>query len=98
MRSVVFHPAASAELEDAIEYYDSKRRGLGSSLRSEVESATDMLQIHPEIAAEYKTTGLRRYVLRRFPYVLFYLVLPDSIWIVTVAHGRREPGYWKDRV
>ena len=35
--------------------------------------------------------------LERFPYLIFFLELPDCIWLAAVAHGAREPDYWKHR-
>jgi len=40
----------------------------------------------------------RRVVLHRFPYLLFYEQRPDAVEFVAVAHVRRQPGYWLDRV
>ena len=42
--------------------------------------------------------AVRRKVLRRFPYSVAWLVEPTGIVIVAVAHGKRRPGYWLDRV
>jgi len=33
-----------------------------------------------------------------FPYTVFVAVLDDEVVIVAVAHQRREPGYWAERV
>jgi len=40
----------------------------------------------------------RRFLLRRFPYSVIYRVEPSRIVIVAIAHGRRRPGYWKERL
>lgn len=42
--------------------------------------------------------GLRQVRLRQFPYRLVYMVVSDEIVIVAVAHERRRPGYWQDRL
>jgi len=42
-------------------------------------------------------TGTRRYVLPEFPYSVVYLV-EDVISIVAVAHDKRRPGYWRERL
>jgi toxin ParE1/3/4 len=42
--------------------------------------------------------GVRRIRLKQFPFSLLYLDRPDYIWVVAVAHGRRKPGYWRDRI
>ena len=39
----------------------------------------------------------RRYVLRRFPFVLFFVIEGTTIRIVAVAHAKRGPGYWLGR-
>ena len=40
----------------------------------------------------------RRFLLRRFPFILIYRELtPGEIQIVAVAHTARKPGYWKRR-
>ena len=45
-------------------------------------------EFHPE--AEH--------VLRRFPFSVVYAVVADLVYIVAVAHGSREPGYWRLRI
>jgi hypothetical protein len=37
--------------------------------------------------------GIRRRAVRRFPYHVIYLGLPDRLLILAVAHDRRRPGY-----
>jgi toxin ParE1/3/4 len=41
---------------------------------------------------------LRKCFVRRFPYTIFYLELAEQIWIAAVAHQRRRPGYWRNRM
>jgi plasmid stabilization system protein ParE len=42
--------------------------------------------------------GTRKFVLQRFPFNVFYRSGEAEIIIVAVAHHRRRPGYWSDRV
>jgi plasmid stabilization system protein ParE len=46
-------------------------------------------QIRPDI---------RTIRIKRYPYSLIYLIHPDSIIIVAVAHSKRRPGYWSRRL
>jgi hypothetical protein len=39
----------------------------------------------------------RKVRLRRFPYLIYYVELDDSLWIAAVAHQKRRPGYWSHR-
>ncbi len=51
----------------------------------------------PRAVPSYPKT-LRRRILRRFPFGFLYAIEPERIVIVAVAHLKRRPGYWKDRV
>jgi hypothetical protein len=36
--------------------------------------------------------------LRRFPYGLFYRILPDALVVLACFHARRDPRRWQERV
>ena len=97
MKPVIFHPDAEAELRAAVAYYEQQRAGLGRDLRSEVERTIRRIQQQPQLFPQHNESGIRKYVIRRFPYTIFYLELDESIWIAAVAHQRRRPGYWASR-
>ncbi len=94
---VEFHPAASREKDDAFNWYDERSRQTAEAFAAALENARTSIQASPESWAEY-LHGTRRYLLRRFPYVIVYRVSDRRIEILAVAHGRREPGYWADRL
>jgi toxin ParE1/3/4 len=41
---------------------------------------------------------VRRRAVTRFPYHVVYMEMPTRIRILAIAHDRRKPGYWKDRM
>lgn len=97
MKPVIFHGEAEAEFRAAISYYDEQRAGLGAEFREEIEHAVGQIVGMPGLFSPYGEEGVRKYVVRRFPYSVFYLELEDMIWIVAVAHQRRHPRYWVHR-
>jgi toxin ParE1/3/4 len=42
--------------------------------------------------------GVKRVFMKRFPYSVYFIELPTRIRIRAVAHARRKPFYWKDRI
>jgi hypothetical protein len=42
--------------------------------------------------------GVKRLLLKRFPYDIVVRELPEEIIVVAVAHQSRRPGYWQDRL
>ena len=92
-----FHEAAQEELTEAVAYYDTRAAGLGDRFLAEVKAATQYIDLHPEIAPVIDL-GVRAKVLDRFPYSLMYVLDPDEVFIVAIAHHSRRPGYWADRL
>ena len=91
-----FHPEAELELIEAAVYYDNQVPGLGERFESEIRHATDLLLDQPEIGSP-ADPDLRRFILTRFPFTLYYSVAADVLCIEAVAHQSRRPGYWKSR-
>jgi len=94
---VKFDPLAQREYDDAIEYYEVQEEGLGEKFRAAVSAAIAILERYPDIGEEVRP-GIRKMLLRRFPYKLLYSVIDDEVYIIAVAHGHREPDYWVRRV
>ncbi len=97
MKPVIIHSEAIEELDGAVVYYEDQKVGLGLDFLIEVEQALDKIQQNPNLGAVYKLTGLRRYVIQRFPFLVFYAELEDCIWVAAIAHGKRRPDYWRQR-
>lgn len=90
-----FHPEAEVELYEAAAYYEASVPGLGERFGDEVERVINLLLDHPEMGA--RSDGLRHFVLRTFPFSVVYAITHDLVYIVAIAHGSREPEYWKHR-
>ena len=97
MKAVVIHSAARAELDDAMEFYENRAQGLGLDLQARIEHAVAEIRRTPETWPVHKGGGFRKYFTERFPFTVFYMILPECIWIVAIAHGRRRPDYWSKR-
>jgi toxin ParE1/3/4 len=97
VKPALFHAEATAELDEAITYYEQRELGLGLDFLSVVMESVLRIRRFPKLGARYKNTRMRHTVVRRFPYVLFYREYADVIWIAAVAHGKRRPDYWRRR-
>ena len=91
-----FHPEAAMELIEAAAHYELQVPGLGERFEAEVRHATDVLLEHPDIGSP-ANADLRRFVLYRFPFTLYYSATSDVLRIEVVAHQSRRPGYWRSR-
>ena len=97
LKPVVIHTSAKADLDEAMEFYESRERGLGLALQANIEEAITLIQKNPEAWPPHKRSGFRKHLIQRFPFVIFYMELPDRIWVAAIAHGSRRPAYWSRR-
>ena len=97
MTQAIFHPVARRELEEAIDYYNAERQGLGREFREEVQRVIDLLTRFSRLGQPVRGS-VRQMMLSRFPYHIYYRFLEsDNLRILAVAHDRRRPEYWVGR-
>jgi plasmid stabilization system protein ParE len=94
---VTFVTAAESELRDIALRYEQESASLSEHFESEVRRGVDFIAANPEAAPRIRNE-VRRKVLRRFPFSVFYAIEPDRIRILAVAHHHRRPGYWSVRL
>jgi toxin ParE1/3/4 len=94
----LFHPEARLELLNAIEYYRERSPELARDFYEEVNAAISDLLEFPESSPVVHPIGVRRRVMQRFPYNVLYTVDPDVLFIVAIAHQKRRPEYWLQRL
>lgn len=102
MARLRFHPAARAELIEAIVHVEAHRPGHGEALGAEVEELIERMIELPESGAPLSgyppERDVRAFRLRKFPYSLILVVVHGERMVYAVAHQRRRPGYWASRL
>ena len=87
MRKVTLHEEADAEVNEAAKYYEEREPGLGLLFLAAVEEAVEKVLANPE-AFQLVGDEIRRKIIGRFPYSLLYVIEPDRIRVIAVAHQR----------
>jgi plasmid stabilization system protein ParE len=83
-------------MNEAADDYDEARPGLGDDFLEGVERAISIIVDAPH---RWPRVDRRhhRFVLRRFPYSIFYRFNETEVIVVAVAHHRQRPRYWSGR-
>ena len=97
MKPIRVHPEAQLEAEAAIEWYGQRSPHAAGRLVAELRSALESIQEAPRRFPKFAFDA-RRKLLGRFPYVIVFRETKVEIEIIAVAHGRRRPGYWRERL
>lgn len=102
MRRVRIHAAASEEAAEAAAWYEKERPGLGAEFEQAIEAALDLLEeeIVPLVSVPgvAGTRGVKRLLLRRFPYAVIVREAATEVVVIAFAHAARRPGYWRSRL
>ena len=101
MASYGFHPEAAEEYLAATQYYIEHASALiATAFVAEVEAAIHTLRTHPTRWSVIEDPQIRRYLMTRFPYSIYYRweTENDRVSIYAVMHTSREPGYWRERL
>jgi plasmid stabilization system protein ParE len=86
-----FSARALREIGEAQEWYELQSPGLGEEFISAMELQLKRLEQAPLLYAEV-IPGVRRALLPRFPYGMFYAVQENLIQVLAVLHDARNPG------
>lgn len=94
---LVITPETEADILMAFTWYEQKRTGLGHDFLLQMDAGFRSLERNPLIHSE-KYASVRCYLIRRFPYKVFYRIETGKIIILGVISGRRNPEWIKQRV
>ncbi|MCC6358751.1 MAG: type II toxin-antitoxin system RelE/ParE family toxin [Phycisphaerales bacterium] len=83
-------PAAAFDIADATTAYEATRPGLGREFLHELRRARVQIERFPA-GSQQVLPGVRRCLIRRFPFGVFYRPLPDRIEIVAVLPTQADP-------
>ena len=87
---ISYKPLARAESADAYDWYAQPTIKMGAGFRTDIRRTESFLKTNPTIYA--KVDGnIRRAVLSKFPYSLFYTIDGDTVTVLSCFHQNREP-------
>ncbi len=93
---IFLKPEADAELAEAYTWYEEQSLGLGKAFLVCVEACLQKIQANPKLFPIVHRE-VRRALLQRFPYSVFYVKEKAIIYVVAIFHERRNPNHWKGR-
>ena len=96
-KKVEIHEEAALEYEAALEWYLDRSLLAASKFVDALSHGMDMIVDAPH-RWPAGSHGARRFLLQRFPFAIVYRELPAAIQVLAIAHARRKPGYWKQRL
>jgi len=96
MRTVIFRPQARREFDEAGDWYEKERLGLGMEFLAEIQLLIQRIASTPE-QFPMLHRDVRKAVARRFPYCIYFRERNQHIVVLAVFHSARNPAVWQQR-
>ena len=93
----IIHRLAQRDIKEAYQWYRFQSVKAANRFADDVRESLLAIELFPDRFPIHEH-GTRALILRRFPYVIVYLVENDRPFVVAVAHAKRRPGYWRRRL
>jgi plasmid stabilization system protein ParE len=93
---VILRPDAEADVRDVYAYLEEARAGLGEQFAARLQDVLERIEAMPT------TFGIvwhdvRAIRLRKFRYVVYYIVTAERVEVLAVMHGSRDQSSWQVR-
>ena len=95
-RRTFVRPEAQTDIREAARWYEEREPGLGLRFLSEVRTSLQHIDDNPLIFPIIEE-DVRRALLHKFPYAIYFVNDSEAIAIIAVLHQHRRPGAWKSR-
>lgn len=96
-RSLRIQPQAELDVSDAARWYEEQRPGLGNEVLQELDSVIQRVVQSP-FQFPLIQNEVRRALLRRFPYSVYFRVSDETVDLLAVLHQHRNPNTWELRI
>ncbi|BFM40213.1 type II toxin-antitoxin system RelE/ParE family toxin [Synechocystis sp. LKSZ1] len=94
---LIIRPDAELDIQEAFEWYEAQILGLGSEFVRAVDACLSSVGRNPlTYSVIYKQ--VRRALIRRFPYGIFYVLEKDCVVVIACFHSKQNPKSWKTRL
>lgn len=94
--ALVLRPEVREELSEAYSWYESQKLGLGDEFLDCVDETLNRISQMPESYA-VAHRDVRRALVRRFPYAVYYRIVSSRVIVIAIFQGRRDPQAWQTR-
>lgn len=89
---LVFHPGVEDDLASIYVHYEQFDSALPSRFEARLDEQVERIEMFPDSGA-FLFESYRRALVKRFPYMLVYLVGGDRIDVLAVVGVRRDPAW-----
>ncbi|MGB6295238.1 MAG: type II toxin-antitoxin system RelE/ParE family toxin [Rivularia sp. (in: cyanobacteria)] len=93
---LVFRPLVRDELDEAYNWYENQQSGLGEDFLDSIDDKLNSICLLPQ-SYPIVYRDVRRAVVKRFPYAVYYRIISSRIIVTAVFHSSKNSTGWQKR-
>jgi plasmid stabilization system protein ParE len=93
---VIVRPQAQIDIQDAHDYLEQVQDGLGGKFAARLRDVLERIERMPELYGPV-WQDVRAVRLKKFRYVVYYVVFADRVEVLAIMHGSRDERRWQSR-
>jgi len=93
---IIFRPEALDDLAEAFQWHEEQRSGLGAEFMAAVDAKLEQVQARSKQFPRVRGL-IRRAIVRRFPYGIFFVAHSEFVNVIAVMHHARDSKRWRRR-
>jgi plasmid stabilization system protein ParE len=94
---VILRPEAEDDIQAAYDTLEQSQAGLGARFVAQVREVLERIESWPEIYGVI-WQDVRAARLKKFRYLVYYVVFADRVEVIAVMHGSRDASAWQSRI
>ena len=94
---LIIKPIAFTDADEAVTYYEKKLKGLGNRFYNSLLVSLEEIQSNP-FHHSFIKQPVRRHIISKFPYKIYYLVSKEMIYVIGISHAKRSNAFVKRRL
>ena len=96
VKNILVIKEAVDDLNDGKIFYERKEAGIGNYFWDSLIADFESLIIYA--GTHIKNNGLYQMFAKRFPYIIYYDIIEEFVYIIAVLPMRRDPAWIKKRL
>ena len=93
---IVLSDEAEKDFDSSYEYYACDNKIVADNFFKQLNNSLETISQNP-LGFQKTYKNVRRYVMRKFPFVIYYQISNIEIRVIAIFHTSRNPKIWKKR-
>ena len=93
---VIILPFAELDIKESVNFYKEKNQRTALEFIESLNIAFNLIMDNPKTFPIVKT-NIRKYIMKKFPFCIYFIDKNDKIYILAVFHTKRNPSIWEER-